>query len=136
MATVRGVYRVRLSVMRPLSCLKLACATDLSGLERKVAYVQTEIHLKSVNSKCASFGFRFIGQLLVGAALLRSPMVAQSQTSGNMGLDAGEASIENLLHQMTLEEKVHMLFEPTDADDEAFSFVGDHAPTHHFFEVG
>jgi beta-glucosidase len=72
--------------------------------------VQTERLAERVDSTRRSLGFQWAGQLLVCTSLLVVPLVVQPQRVANAGPDAGEARIENLLHQLTLEERVHMLF--------------------------
>jgi len=72
--------------------------------------VQTGIRVSRTNSKRRSFSRRFIGELLVFAGLLGTPIAIHSQTSENTISDVGSAKIQNILHQMTLEEKIRMLF--------------------------
>ena len=48
--------------------------------------------------------------MIVVIVVQLSPMAAQQSASRDRGPENGEARIENLLRQMTLEEKVHMLF--------------------------
>jgi beta-glucosidase len=76
----------------------------------KIARMQTESRKNSVSAKNKSHVFRSIGQFLVGVVFLLSSMAGQQCSSGNVRPVTGEQRIESLLHQMTLEEKVRMLF--------------------------
>jgi beta-glucosidase len=76
----------------------------------KSANVQTERRSNSVSAKSKSLVFRSISHVLLGVTFLLTPMVGQQPTPENARPEIGDARIESLLHQMTLEEKVHMLF--------------------------
>ena len=76
----------------------------------KTANVQTESRTNSVSAKSKSRVVTSLGQLLVGITFLLTSMAGQQPFSGNARLETGEERIESLLHQMTLEEKVRMLF--------------------------
>ena len=76
----------------------------------KTANVQTERRTSSSSAKSKSHVFRSLGQLLVGSVFLLTSVVGQQLPSGNARPETGEARIESLLHQMTLEEKIRMLF--------------------------
>jgi len=53
---------------------------------------------------------RPIGRVLLGILFLMTSMAGQQPSSGSARRETDGERIESLLHQMTLEEKVHMLF--------------------------
>ncbi|MDR3727644.1 MAG: glycoside hydrolase family 3 C-terminal domain-containing protein [Terracidiphilus sp.] len=76
----------------------------------KSASVHTEIWSNSVSAKSKSLVFRSMSYVLLGISVLLTPMAGQQPAPENARPKTVDARIESLLHQMTLEEKVRMLF--------------------------
>jgi beta-glucosidase len=72
--------------------------------------VQTERRTNGVSAISKSLGFRPLSHMFLAAVALLTPMAGQQAASQNIRPKNGEARIENILRQMTLEEKVRMLF--------------------------
>jgi beta-glucosidase len=72
--------------------------------------VQTERRTNIIAGKRESYVVRFLGQVLVSITFMLASMAGQQPATGNPRQENGDAHIESLLHQMTLEEKVRMLF--------------------------
>ena len=76
----------------------------------KPANVQAQGRINCVSAKSKSLVFQSVSHALLGVTFLLTPMAGQQPSPENAGPGIGEAHIESLLHQMTLEEKVRMLF--------------------------
>ena len=72
--------------------------------------VQIDQRTDFIYTKSKFPGFRYLVFLLFGAALPTIFISAQQCNSANASQAPAERRIESLLYQMTLEEKVHMLF--------------------------
>ena len=72
--------------------------------------MQIERRTNSVSATSKSPGLRFFSYVFVAAIILLTPMAGQPSASRNTRPETGESHIESLLRQMTLEEKVRMLF--------------------------
>jgi len=75
-----------------------------------IANLQNKRRTNSVSAKSKSRVVRTLGQLLVVTAFLLTSVSGQQPSSIGVRPETAEGRIERLLHQMTLEEKVHMLF--------------------------
>jgi beta-glucosidase len=76
----------------------------------KSANAQTKGGANTVSAKSKFLVVRSINYVLLGVTFLLTPMAGQQPVPKHARPEIGEARIESLLRQMTLEEKVRMLF--------------------------